>query len=200
LVGLSLARLIRRRRRRLSRGDGADGIGNARPSLATGLLRAPARWWGYGLVISAGSLAMLIWSVPLGLAFQAIGIEVTPVLPPSIAQIWVESWLAFANLWPAAAVEELIFRMPLALAVAAGANGIVAPLTVVLSMLFGVLHGASLPHLLLQGGDGIFLSVVFLRCGGAYGDPGAGWAAATATHGLANSTLWLIAHFALFDL
>jgi hypothetical protein len=69
-------------------------------------------------------------------------------------------------LFMSALIEESIFRLPLA-----ALMYLRCPISVVLiaaaalSASFGILHGG-LSHVFIQGGAGIFYSVLFLKCGG----------------------------------
>jgi hypothetical protein len=157
------------------------------------LLRPPARWWGYALTIAAGALTNLAWSLSAIIALQALGGEISPVADLD----FFETWRDLAFLWPAVGVEELIFRAPLALPVAFGVERLVAPMMAILSVLFGFAHGASLAHVVIQGGGGLILSFVFLRCGGLHHHAIRGWVCATAAHGLYDSALWLVGYVAL---
>ena len=157
------------------------------------LLRPPVRWWGYALTIAAGALLNLAWSLGAMTALLAVGSEISPVADLDFFQTWRD----LAIIWPAVGVEELIFRAPLALPAALGLDRLIAPMMAALSILFGLAHGDGLPHVLIQGGGGIILSFVFLRCGGLHRHPIRGWSCATAAHGLYDSALWLVGYFSL---
>jgi hypothetical protein len=73
---------------------------------------------------------------------------------------------------------------------------LLAPMVALLSIVFGLAHGTDLWHVCAQGGAGLILSFVFLRCGGLYGHPLRGWSLSTATHALYNSALWAVVHLA----
>jgi hypothetical protein len=80
--------------------------------------------------------------------------------------------------------------MPLAIAVMLRRETLLAPMVAVLSIVFGLAHGTDLWHACAQGGAGVILSFVFLRCGGLYGHPLRGWSCSSVTHALYNSVLW----------
>jgi hypothetical protein len=121
-----------------------------------------------------------------------MGIEVTPVTGDEI----FGSWRQLALIWPAVALEELLFRAPLAIPVALRLDRALAPLVVGLSMLFGWAHGGGVPHVIVQGGVGLVLSLIFLKCGGLHDRPIRGWLCSTASHGLYDSAIWLAVFFA----
>lgn len=157
------------------------------------LLRPPAHWWGYVLTVGAGALLNLAWSMGAMTALLAAGGEISPVAGLD----FFRTWRHLAVIWPAVGIEELIFRAPLALPAAFGLDRLIPPMMAALSILFGLAHGDSLPHVLIQGGGGLILCVVFLRCGGLHRHPIRGWSCATAAHGLYDTALWLVGYFSL---
>ncbi len=88
--------------------------------------------------------------------------------------------------------EELLFRLPLAIFVRMGWSlEKVFVVAVVLSLLFGFLHGG-ISHIFLQGVSGFIFSVVFLKCGGWQRNYAKALIASTVTHFMFNAVLiWL---------
>ncbi|HXV26765.1 MAG TPA: CPBP family glutamic-type intramembrane protease [Candidatus Paceibacterota bacterium] len=80
-------------------------------------------------------------------------------------------------------VEEAVFRLPLLIPLHfAGPGKVTAASVIVLSVVFGELHGSW--HFMVQGLSGIVLSLVFLKCGGVRGRWGylKGYACAAVVH------------------
>lgn len=93
----------------------------------------------------------------------------------------------------AAAAEELLFRLPLALAVWRwGTSWKVVLSAVILSAIFGAVHG-TLMHIFIQGVIGLVLSTVFLKCGGFQGRYVKATVASSATHAMFNGVLITLA-------
>jgi hypothetical protein len=173
-------------------GIGSRPTGHVLASVMATLLRSPARWWGFVLTIILGAMACLVWGFAIATVL-AIFMEVTPGQNLD----FFTTWRHIATLWPQVGIEELVFRAPLALPLAFGLRQLVLPMTITLSILFGLAHRVDLPHLAIQGGEGVILSVVFLRCGGLHRGPFRGWACATAAHGLMDSAIGLLLYFHL---
>lgn len=152
------------------------------------LLALPSSWKGYAIAVAVGVLANLVWSFASTAALWAMGIELVPVVGADL----FESWSGLAVIWPLVAVEELIFRVPLAIPAALGWERLLPPSIAALSVLFGLAHGGGFPHVLVQGGAGVTLSLVFLRCGGLHRRVARGWACATASHGIFDTALWAL--------
>lgn len=154
------------------------------------LIRRPlVRWQGYALTLAAGEFILLYWWLLAVMEFSALGFDVTSV---KRQEFW-SGWHGFAGIWPLAGLEEIFFRAPLAIAAVLGPTWLVPLLATLLSALFGLGHGASLQHLVIQGGEGLILSFIFLRCGGLFGEPFKGWACSTMAHGVFNSVIGLLA-------
>ncbi len=153
---------------------------------------SPSGWQGYAATIATGVVATLVWSLGCTGAMWALGVDLKPVVGADL----FESWSGLLIIWPVALIEELIFRVPLAIPVVLGREHFLPPLIAALSVLFGLAHGGGLPHVFIQGGAGLILSLVFLRCGGLHRHVVRGWACATASHGLFDSALWAAAFFA----
>ena len=84
-------------------------------------------------------------------------------------------------------IEELIFRLPLAIVVEKKWSiAKVLASALVLSAIFGVLHG-SIHHIFIQGAEGFICSVLFLKCGGLQGNYLKAVAVTTTTHFLFNA-------------
>jgi hypothetical protein len=82
------------------------------------LLALPSGWKGYAIAVAVGVLANLVWSFASTAAMWALGIELVPVVGADL----FESWSGLAVIWPLVAVEELIFRVPLAIPAALGSG------------------------------------------------------------------------------
>ena len=66
--------------------------------------------------------------------------------------------------------EEVIFRLPLAIAVELGWSITkILAVAAILSIIFGLAHG-SIYHVFFQGVGGLIYSVLFLKCGGFQGN------------------------------
>ena len=154
-------------------------------------LAYPKRWQDYAATIVGGVFVNLVWASATVAVMTVMGIEVTPVAGEDI----FGSWRQLALMWPPVGLEELLFRAPLAIPVAFGLERGLAPLVVALSMLFGWAHGGGIPHIIVQGGVGLVLSLIFLKCGGLYHRPIRGWLCSTASHGLYDSAIWLAVFF-----
>lgn len=179
----------------------------------TRLLAPPLSWKGYATTIVAGTLATLAWVIGSYAALRAVGVEVTSVLSPERSQQLLHEPSGLAIIWVNVVVEEGRFRVPLALAALFGRQRLLPPAIAAFSIMFGLAHGA-FPHVLIQGGAGVVLSLVFLRCGGFHRDgihrPEfhrhigelylqllRGWACSTASHGLWDTSLWIVAFFGI---
>ncbi len=92
-----------------------------------------------------------------------------------------------------ALMEEIIFRLPLAILITSesvGTKGIML-LAGILSFMFGVAHGG-LSHLPIQGISGFVFCLVFLKCGGLQKQFAKATAASAMTHFLFNLTVTII--------
>jgi len=156
------------------------------------LLRSPSGWSGYAITVAAALFAHLAWAtICLGFLF------ITASAPPGAGEATLpDGWSGLALIWLDAPIEELSFRMPLAIPAMLRRETLLAPMVAVLSIVFGLAHGTDLWHVCAQGGAGLILSFVFLRCGGLYGHPLRGWSLSTATHALYNSALWVVVRLA----
>ena len=89
-------------------------------------------------------------------------------------------------------IEEIFFRFPLVLLVALKLRlWIILAVSVILSIIFGLLHGG-IPNIFLQGIGGLFYSILFLKCGGYHGKLIKPLAAAAFTHFFFNGVLVLM--------
>jgi hypothetical protein len=145
------------------------------------VLRSPSGWSGYVITVAVALFAKLAWAaICLGILLT------TDSAPPAgaVDTTLPEGWDGLALIWLDAPIEELSFRMPLAIPVMLRRENLLAPMVAVLSIAFGLAHGTDLWHACAQGGGGLILSFVFLRCGGLYGHPLRGWSCSTVTHAL----------------
>lgn len=88
----------------------------------------------------------------------------------------------------AAIFEEMLFRMPLAIAAEFCRPKTIVILVIVLSIIFGYLHG-SFHHIYFQGAHGLVYSVIFLKAGGFQRRPFKALLAATIIHASYNLAL-----------
>lgn len=144
-----------------------------------------------------GDVLEIVWQIIISkmlFAFLAViimekilGLDVPPVVSGTMP---ILSWNFPLILTAFVFLEEIIFRViPLMLAI--GLQG--SPKTVLFvagisSVLFGLVHG-SWHHVFIQGAGGMFLSCVFLKCGGFNKKYFKATAASTATHFLFNGLL-----------
>ena len=140
----------------------------------------------------SGCLVFELLYAPVAVvAMFFLGITISPV----------PGWERFPELTPlfliyflgGAALEEMLFRLPLAIFVRLRfsiANILV--IAVGLSAFFGILHGGT-THILVQGVNGFALSILFLKCGGCQGHEAKAFLTTTTVHFLFNMTLLLAA-------
>ena len=157
------------------------------------LLRSPSGWTGYAITVVAALFALLAW-LAICLSFMIITDSAPSADPVDTAL--PDGWNGLALIWLDAPIEELLFRLPLAIPAMLRWESLLAPMVAALSIFFGVAHGIDLWHVCAQGGDGLILSFVFLRCGGLYRHPLRGWSFSTSTHALFNSVLWAVVRLA----
>jgi hypothetical protein len=156
------------------------------------VLRSPSGWSGYAITVVTALFAQLAWAA-LCLGFLLI----TDSAPPGTVDTALpDGWKGLALIWLDAPIEELSFRMPLAIPAMLRRETLLAPMIAALSIAFGLAHGTDLWHVCAQGGAGLILSFVFLRCGGLHGHPLRGWSLSSATHALYNSVLWVVLRLA----
>jgi membrane protease YdiL (CAAX protease family) len=146
-------------------------------------------------VITDVGLLAVVWTVLAVTAIRLFGLSPTADAPSSENPGTTLDWLASIEFFLGAAiVEEIIFRLlPLYLAWRLvlvwrlGAKSVPLLLVVafVSSVLFGYVHGGLL-RLPVQGASGIFLSLVYLKCGGVRGKVLVPLAASSITHFLMN--------------
>jgi membrane protease YdiL (CAAX protease family) len=92
-------------------------------------------------------------------------------------------------LFGAAFIEEVIFRLPLAIIIEMRGSivGVLA-IALLLSAIFGFLHGG-IHHIFIQGVVGFISCILFLKCGGLQRNYFKALAATTVTHFLFNAIL-----------
>jgi Type II CAAX prenyl endopeptidase Rce1-like len=151
------------------------------------LLNSPSDWRGYVLTVAIALLAKLAWGAACAFAL-VITDQGAP--PGALDTTLSDQWDGLVLIWLDAPIEELLFRMPLVVPVLLGREKLLAPMTALMSIAFGLAHGSDMWHVCTQGGGGLILSLVFLRCGGLHGHPLRGWSWSSVTHALYNSTLW----------
>lgn len=132
------------------------------------------------------------YSIGTVLLLERLGFDVPPVAAASslrgmeVFSIWFVALLAGMALF-----EEILFRFPLSVSVAATSilklpSVLVIVFALVLSAIFGWAHG-SIYHVFIQGGTGFGWSMLYLKCGGFQGKPFKGLAVTTTTHFLFNA-------------
>ena len=157
------------------------------------LLKSPSGWRGHAITVVAALFAHLAWAA---LCLSFLMITDSAPLGGAGDNTLPEGWHGLALIWLDAPIEELSFRMPLAIPLMLRRESLLAPMVAMLSIVFGLAHGTDLWHVCAQGGAGLILSFVFLKCGGLYGHPLRGWTLSTTTHALYNSTLWAVVRLA----
>jgi hypothetical protein len=119
---------------------------------------------------------------------------VVPIGPVDGAQELIELFMRRPDLllW-GAALEEALFRLPLAIfLLAVGVGRVTIGAAALLSFAFGELHGPW--HALVQGPAGFLLCIVFIKCGGARKGRGfiKGYGSAVAVHTGFNTVLFVL--------
>ncbi|MEK7179268.1 MAG: hypothetical protein AAB727_03385 [Patescibacteria group bacterium] len=131
----------------------------------------------------------LLYAPAAVVAMFFLGITISPV--PGFERFPELTPILFISFFGAAGLEEMLFRLPLAIFVwlrFSIANILV--IAVGLSAFFGILHGGT-THILVQGVNGFALSLLFLKCGGCQGHEAKALLTTTTVHFLFNMTLLL---------
>lgn len=141
------------------------------------------------LVVVAAAALCWFWDVGVLILIHFIGAELSLIDQGNILMSRIYSP---AGVLGAAFVEEIIFRLPLAIFVQRNwPLDKVLTIAILLSVIFGYLHGGIM-HLFLQGMSGFMFSLVFLKCGGWQRNYAKGVLVSTATHFMFNvAVIWL---------
>lgn len=101
----------------------------------------------------------------------------------------ITTWYFLPWLIVSAFCEEVLFRLfPLVAADAWGKSKKIFIVVGLASCIFGLMHGGFF-FIILQGVNGVLLSLLFLKCGGLQGKYGKALATTTVSHFLVNSTI-----------
>jgi membrane protease YdiL (CAAX protease family) len=125
------------------------------------------------------TLNWVLWFTLFSLAYTQtilffywlLGIELTPHLSPNYLSNSMFNWAIIRfllNIFNVALIEELMFRfLPLSFVLLFCRNRFIWVILAMIasSAIFGYLHGG-LQFIGIQGVGGIFLSIIFLKCGG----------------------------------
>ena len=139
-------------------------------------------------ILSAVCLSV-VWSICVIMVLDFFGIE----LPQKQTMgLKIATWYFHFILFILAAIEEALFRLPLAaITYKLGKSRVVLLAILLSSVIFGLLHGGFI-CIFIQGVSGIILCAVFLKCGGFQENARAGFLASVLTHYLCNVVLiWL---------
>lgn len=155
-------------------------------------------WRWLGIEVPGGEFISFVGVCLLGgffLNFFALWVMsafgVAPEPPRNKIPILV--WWFPLFLFVAALIEEVIFRLPLALIVKKWGNSWQLFIAIVLfSMAFGMAHG-SVKNIPLQGTFGLIYCLIFLKCGGLQRRYGKALCASTLAHVTMNGIIALIA-------
>jgi len=126
-------------------------------------------------------------------AFAVLG-RMGVTIHPQVSDLKIDitSWSLPFLLFFFALIEEMMFRLPLMIAVNADADKkIIFLFAFILSVVFGLLHGG-IEHIFLQGAGGFLYCILFLKCGGYQKNYLQATAVSTAAHFLWNLSLCVI--------
>ncbi len=140
------------------------------------------------LFIGVAIIADFIYSTGFCVIAYQFGVKISPVTEQSPA-LTGDFWNMLIIM---AFIEELLFRLPLAIPVKLNwSSRNVLVVTVILSALFGWAHGAD--HIFIQGMSGFIYSIIFLKCGGFQKKFSKAFLSVVATHFLFNAVASVLA-------
>lgn len=143
------------------------------------------------LFMGIAVISDFVYSAGFCIIANHLGVELSPVTEQSPA-LTCDFWNMLIIM---AFIEELLFRLPLAIPVKRNwSAGSILVVAAILSVLFGLAHGAD--HIFIQGVSGFIYSIVFLKCGGFQRKFFKAFLIVTATHFLFNGLVAILANVA----
>lgn len=133
-------------------------------------------------IVYCVALALVLNLIILGI-YSLCGVQPTPVAG-SGEELFSLSFILILAL--TALLEEVLFRLPLALFVRWWDIRAALIVAAMVSVVFGFLHG-DVWHVLIQGASGFLYCIVYLKCGGSWGRYWKGLFSAFAAHALFNA-------------
>lgn len=134
----------------------------------------------------------LAWNVAMDFVVQFFGVQMGPS-DGKLVKLLNDSLINFLLiLFSAAAIEEIMFRVPLIFILnVSDSRPFLVFNVLAISAVFGMLHGGFM-NILFQGAAGVFFSAAFLKGGAINDNPGKGFFIATFIHFLLNVILTVI--------
>lgn len=134
----------------------------------------------------------LAWNVAMDFIVQFFGVQMAPS-DDKLVKLLNDSLVNFIFvLFFAAAIEEIMFRIPLIFILnVSDSRPFLVFNVLAISAIFGFLHGG-LVNILYQGAGGVFFCVAFLKGGAINDNLGKGFFIATFIHFLLNVILTVI--------
>ena len=138
--------------------------------------------------IIGSALVSIIVSIIGLIIITRIGLDISS----GVAKMTQLTTMAFLTKWVVAFfLEEMLFRAPLYVPIYFGWTNILIPCVIILSGIFGWLHGG-IGNIFIQGLAGLVFSIVFLKCGGMQREFWKGLFSSTATHTASNALIIIL--------
>lgn len=149
-------------------------------------LKEEARGMKVYALMAESVVLSIIYSFSVVIAAHFLGISISPVGNGKVQILTLYFPIFLAS---AVFAEEALFRLPLAIFIDRGwPVAKIMGAALLLSAAFGFIHGG-IRHILVQGGFGFILSVMFLKCGGLKKNYLKAIAVTTASHLLFDAVL-----------